>query len=95
MSLSESISEAMQRIGEAAVAAAKALSACARLFREAAEECATKYSGDVDAFIKDLQLKAALHTAPPRVKHLAQHSKKRRTRKKNANRALREYQRRA
>lgn len=36
----------------------------------------------------------ALNEAPPRVRHLALHSKKHRTRKKNINRALREYHRR-
>lgn len=37
---------------------------------------------------------AALSEAPPRVRHLAEHGKKYRTRKKNINRALRDYRRR-
>lgn len=36
----------------------------------------------------------ALKEAPPRVRHLAYHSKKHRVQKKNINRALRDYQRR-
>lgn len=40
------------------------------------------------------EVKAALNEAPPRVRHLAEHGKKYRTRKKNINRALREYRRR-
>jgi hypothetical protein len=40
------------------------------------------------------KVQAALNEAPPRVRHLATHGKKYRTRKKNINRALREYQRR-
>lgn len=40
------------------------------------------------------RVQAALKEAPPRIRHLATHSKKRRTRKKNINRALRDYQRR-
>jgi hypothetical protein len=40
------------------------------------------------------EYKAALNEAPPRVRHLALHSKKKRVRNKNINRALREYRRR-
>ena len=39
------------------------------------------------------QMENALKEAPPRVRHLAQHSKKYRTRKKNIDRALRLYSR--
>ena len=42
--------------------------------------------------LKAAQVRAALKDAPPRIRHLAEHSKKRRTRKKNTNRAAREYQ---
>ena len=44
---------------------------------------------------KAAEMQAALNAAPPRVRHLAQHGKKYRTRKKNINRALREYKRRS
>lgn len=40
------------------------------------------------------EAEAALNTAPPRVRHLAVHGKKYRTRKKNMHRALRNYKRR-
>lgn len=40
------------------------------------------------------EMQAALNEAPPRVRYLAKHGKKHRTRKKNLNRALREYKRR-
>lgn len=40
-----------------------------------------------------MELQAALNEAPPRVRHLAAHGKKRRTRKKNIRRALREHKR--
>ena len=40
------------------------------------------------------EIKVALNEAPPRVRHLALHSKKKRVRNKNINRALREYRRR-
>lgn len=43
---------------------------------------------------KAAEVKAALNEAPPRVRHLAEHGKKYRTRKKNINRALRDYRRR-
>ena len=39
------------------------------------------------------EIKVALNEAPPRVRHLAIHSKKKRVRNKNINRALREYRR--
>jgi hypothetical protein len=43
--------------------------------------------------VKDPRIPAAIAGASPRVRHLALHGKKRRTRKKNLKRALREYQR--
>lgn len=45
----------------------------------------------LEVSISDVQLKPAILNASPRVRHLAMHGKKRRTRKKNRNRALREY----
>ena len=42
---------------------------------------------------KAVKVQAALKEAPPRVRHLAKHGKKYRTRKKNINRALRDYER--
>lgn len=47
----------------------------------------------IEAAAKDPQLTAALLNASPRVRHQALHGRKHRTRKKNRNRALREYQR--
>lgn len=41
----------------------------------------------------EIEKRTALSQAPPKVRHLAEHGKKRRTRKKNINRALREYRR--
>lgn len=49
---------------------------------------------DIPALLKAAEVQAALNEAPSRVRHLAMHGKKYRTRKKNINRALREYQRR-
>ncbi len=44
--------------------------------------------------LKAARTQQALKEAPPRVRHLAYHSKKHRTQKKNINRAMREYYRR-
>lgn len=46
------------------------------------------------ALLEAVKAQQALKEAPPRVRHLAYHSKKHRVQKKNINRALREYQRR-
>lgn len=65
-------------------------------FVRAAVDCVVAMARgmDIAQFLKAAGVQAALKEAPPRVRHLAQHSKKHRTRKKNINRALREYRRR-
>lgn len=81
------ISEPLQRAGAALNRTAKAL---ADFIRAMVEFAAAALPNLTEA----AEVQAALKEAPPRVRHLAQHSKKHRTRKKNINRALREYRRR-
>jgi hypothetical protein len=64
------------------------------ILRAAAEYVVTMYQQATAQLSKAAEVKAALNEAPPRVRHLAEHSKKYRTRKKNINRALRDYRRR-
>ena len=82
------VSEPLQRAG----AALGRLSKCLGEFIQAMAEFA---AAALPVLTEAAQVQAALNEAPPRVRHLAQHSKKNRTRKKNINRALREYQRRS
>lgn len=81
------ISEPLQKAGEALRRTAKGL---ADFIRAMVEFAAAVLPNLTEA----AEVQAALKEAPPRVHHLAQHSKKHRTRKKNINRALREYRRR-
>lgn len=64
------------------------------ILRAAAEYVVTMCQQATAQLSKATEVKAALKEAPPRVRHLAEHGKKYRTRKKNINRALREYRRR-
>ena len=79
-------------LGEACGQVAAALVCFAR----AAMDCLIAIASDPDVaqLLKVAEAHAALNEAPTRVRHLALHGKKHRTRKKNLNRALREYQRR-
>lgn len=83
------ITKAITEFGEACKQAGEALGKAVR----AAVNCITAWTRGVDLeqCVRELQ---AIKEAPPRVRHLALHGKKRRTRKKNINRALREYQKR-
>ena len=87
------IAKAFKALGEACVQAAEALGKAVR----AAADCVVAMARGVDIaqLLKAAKVQAALNEAPPRVRHLAEHGKKYRTRKKNINRALREYQRRS
>ncbi len=58
---------------------------------EACKQAAESLGKKVRAAAK---VRAALNEAPPKVRHLALHGKKYRAKKKNINRALRDYQRR-
>ena len=76
---------------------AKAFTALGEACKRAAADCVAAIAGgmDIAQLLKAAEVQAALNEAPPRVRHLAEHGKKYRTRKKNINRALREYQRRS
>ena len=82
------LSDPLQRAGAALGCAAKSI---ADFIRAMVEFAAAVYPPEMLKVAKELQ---ALKEAPPRVRHLAYHSKKHRTQRKNINRALREYQRR-
>jgi hypothetical protein len=83
--------KAFTALGEACKQAAMALGVVVR----AAADCAAIILSNAGAlYSKAAKVQAALKEAPPRVRHLAEHSKKYRTAKKNTNRALREYRRR-
>ena len=84
LQISPDVSKALAALAETYKQTAKAV---AELFRAAAEYC-------VAAFYEFTEAQTAINEAPPRMRHLAIHGKKYRTRKKNTNRALREYRRR-
>ena len=90
--ISQDVSKAFTKMGEACMQAAEALGNAVR----AAADFLTAIAGGVDiaGSLKIVNVKAAIDQAPPRIRHLALHSKKHRTQKKNINRALREYRRR-
>lgn len=71
-------------LGEACGQTAKALG---NLVRAAVGFITTAL--DWSLLLKAARVQAALNEAPPKVRHLAKHGKKFRTRKKNINRALR------
>lgn len=88
------VAKAFTRLAETCRQTAEALVECFR----AAAGCITAWweqNGGLGVMLhKALEMKAALNEAPPRVRHLAEHGKKYRTRKKNINRALKGYERR-
>lgn len=87
--LAEACKEAAEALGKSILAAANCLNIWTQ--KVSAEE------GPLKPFfqsIRAMEVQKALNEAPSRVRHLAKHSKKHRTRKKNLNRAMREYQRR-
>lgn len=90
---SPEVIKAFTALGEACKQFAELLGKIVR----AAVDCVVAIARGVDIaqLLKIAKVQAALNEAPPRVRHLALHSKKRRTQKKNINRALREYQRRS
>lgn len=93
MLITPEVSKAFAELGEALKLAANTLG---NLLRAAAGCAAAILRGvDIAQLPKAAKVQEALKEAPPRVRHLALHSKKNRTRKKNINRALREYQRRS
>lgn len=82
------ISEPLQRAGEAAGRVIKGLIDLGRAMVDyVAAICPP-------ILLEAAKAQQALKEAPPRVRHLAYHSKKHRVQKKNINRALRDYQRR-
>lgn len=90
--MNKNLSDALCRLGEAAASAARALLRCYNAFADAVG--AIFESLDVALLLKSARVQVALKEAPPRVRHLANNHKKRRVRKKNINRALRDYERR-
>lgn len=88
VSISPDVAKAFTALGEACKQAAETLGKVLR----AVTDCVVTIARRED--IAQL-LKATLKEAPPRVRHLALHHKKYRTRKKNINRALRGYKRRS
>lgn len=91
MMFSPDIVKAFTALGEACKQFGKFMGV---ILRAATEYVVTMYQQTTAQLIKAAEVKAALKEAPPRVRHLAEHSKKYRTRKKSINRALREYRRR-
>lgn len=91
ITFSDRVSGAMQRLGEAC---AQAIEALTDIFKTCMDYYIVPiYDSLAQYFQNARETQAALKAAPPRVRHLALHSKKCRTRKKNINRALREYRR--
>lgn len=86
------VAEAFTALGEACKRTAGALGE----FFQAVIQCAVAITNGAGfpVLLKAAQAQKAIAEAPPRVRHLALHGKKYRTRKKNINRAMREYQRR-
>ena len=93
MLLSPETAKAFTELGEACKQAAGALGN----FLRAAVDCMSAMASglNVELLLKAAAVQTAINAAPPRVRHLAEHGKKYRTRKKNINRALREYQKEA
>lgn len=90
--LSVKAEEAANRAGEALGRAVNGICDFIRAMAQFVEETFPIFLQTVAAYGEEY--KAALNEAPPRVRHLALHSKKKRVRNKNINRALREYRRR-
>lgn len=85
------VSEPLQRAGEALNRAIPAMADYIRAMVEFA--VATLSFQELKAAEQTVETLKAINEAPPRVRHLARHGKKYRTRKKNINRALRDYER--
>ena len=86
----DNLQTALQRMRESLCEAAKRLG---EFFRAYADAIATILRGvNFTQLLKTAKVQAALSEAPPKVRHLAKHGKKYRTRKKNINRALRDYE---
>lgn len=90
-SLSAEAYDAARRAGEALGQAVRGIAGFVRAMAQSVEETFPIFLQTVAAYGEEY--KAALNEAPPRVRHLALHSKKKRVRNKNINRALREYRR--
>lgn len=94
----DKLQEPLRRAGEAFGRAANALGVFTVSITDWANACLDAWYTMVGLPLaehmqkKREQIKALL-AASPRVRHLAQHHRKYRTRKKNINRALREYKR--
>lgn len=93
MLITPEVSKAFAALGEACKLFTELLGGIVR----AATDCvvAIARGADTAQLLKAAKVETALKEATPRVRHLALHGKKYRTRKKNINRALREYQRRS
>lgn len=86
----DNLQEELQRLSENIREAAKSLASVILAFRDGVR--AICQGANFTQLLKTAKVQAALKEAPPKVRHLAKHGKKYRTRKKNINRALREYE---
>lgn len=84
--------EPLRRLREACCDMAKSLGAFCRAYADAI--AAILHDVNFAKLLKAAKMQDALKEAPPKVRHLAKHGKKYRTRKKNLNRALRDYEKR-
>lgn len=84
------IQEPLQRAGEALGDACRSLGSFVQAFCEFAALLTS--STETMKRFEAIRIVHALNQAPPKVRHLALYSKKRRTREKYINRALREFQ---
>ena len=88
----ERLQETLREMGGAFSRVAEAVGCFCRSFIDFCSELCSLVR--LDNLLQVKMEQEAIKEAPPVVRHLALHGKKRRTRKKNINRALREYQRR-
>ena len=91
--LNQDATKAITDLGEAITDLGEALGKAVQAVQDAANCIAAWFRCvDLAQLLKTVEEQQALKEAPPKVRQLALHGKKRRTRKKNINRALREYQ---
>lgn len=84
--------KAFTALGEALKQAGEVFGRVIRAYADAI--AAILHGVNFAGLLKAAKMQNALKEAPPRVRHLAKHGKKYRTRKKNINRALRDYEKR-
>lgn len=90
--LSTDAQQALKELGKACAPFSEALGRLTRAIMDALAAILSYVNRDPKPTAEEIP--AALNMAPPRVRHLAEHGKKYRTRKKNMHRAMRAYKRR-